>query len=285
MKPRRSSFSTRARGPDTEFFQSSAGKVAYTLARPKMKRTAILLHGLPTSKELFLPLNAYLHRSLRLAAMDLNDYGESENTRRSLSHEERADILEEFRRHLGLRKFILIAHDLGASVAIDYMRKYGKYVEKLVLISAPVYPDFKPPLVVRLTRMRGVGEFLMVFLEPIFKLSLRIGIVHKWRLNPGLIEAMVSAFRGVQGRAALLRNLRWGEPAEVFARYPETLRSLKIPVLILHGSQDPYIPVDHAHRLKKDIPRSGLVILTEASHFLPIDVPADVAMAINDFLE
>jgi pimeloyl-ACP methyl ester carboxylesterase len=260
--------------------------VAYTLARPKMKRTAVLLHGLPASKELFLPLNAYLHRSLRLAAMDMNDYGESDKLSGPLTHEQRADILEEFRVHLKLKKFILIAHDLGASVAVDYVRKYGKYVEKLVLISAPVYPDFKPPLIVRITRLSGVGEFLTTFFLPVlFRVSLLRGMVHKWRLNPGLIEAMLSAFRGIRGRKALLRNLRWGDPAEVFARYVQTLRSIKIPVLILHGSRDPYVPVEHAHRLKKDIPRSGLVILTEASHFLPVDVPADVAMAINDFVE
>lgn len=285
MKPRRSSFSTRARGPDTEYFQSSAGRVAFTLARPKMKRTAILLHGLPTSKELFLPLNAYLHRSLRLAAMDLNDYGESEKLTGPISHEQRARVLDEFRAHLKLKKFILVAHDLGASVALDYMRLYGKYVEKLVLISAPVYPDFKPPLIVRIMRLRGVGELLTtLFLPALFRLSLLRGIVHKWRLNPGLIEAMLSGFRGIRGRKALLRNLRWGEPALVFAQYPRTLRSLRIPVLILHGGKDPYIPAEHAHRLKKDIPHSGLVLLTEASHFLPIDVPADVAMAINDFI-
>lgn len=231
-------------------------------------------------------MNAYLLRSLRLAALDLHDYGESARLAGPVSHEQRATVLEEFRRHLKLKKFVLIAHDLGASVAMDYMRLYGNAVEKLILISAPVYPDFKPPLIVEIVRRPRIGELLVsLFLRPLFTFAMKRGIIHKWRLNPGLIEAMISAFRGKEGHAALLRNLRWGSPAEMFARYPAVMKSLKTPVLILHGRDDPYIPVSHAERLKNDIAGAKLVTIENASHFLPIDTPADVAHAINEFLE
>ena len=69
-----------------------------------------------------------------------------------MTHKQRADVLDELRSHLKLETFILVAHDLGASVAMDYMGKYGQHVAQLVLMSPPVYPDFQEPRVVKMVR-------------------------------------------------------------------------------------------------------------------------------------
>jgi pimeloyl-ACP methyl ester carboxylesterase len=153
-------------------------------------------------------------------------------------------------------------------------------------MSPPVYPDFREPLIVRLTRTPGLGELLVRLIkDPLFKIGIRQGLVHKERLTPELLRAFADPFSGRAGRDALLRVLRWGRPQVVFKEYPRIIKSIQVPTLILHGRHDPYIPLAHALRLNQDIPGSKLVIIEDGAHFLPIDTPQQVAQEINGFID
>lgn len=275
-----------------QFFQSSFGWLAYqdteTEASP-----IVLIHGLPTCKELFHPVLPHLNQNFRLIAVDLNDYGESEKLPQftskkpgeGMTHKQRAHVLDELRAHLGFDTFILVAHDLGASVAIDYMGSYAQHVEKLVLMSPPVYPDFREPGVVKLVRMPYVGEALTAVLQSfLLHNSISRGLVNKSNYTSELRAAMAKPFESKAGRAALLRNLRWGRPTVFFADYPRIITEMSTPTLIIHGQQDPFIPLSHARRLQKDIANAQLVVIEDGAHFLPIDTPEQVAKAINNFL-
>lgn len=266
------------------FFKSTHGQMAYTTSAGG-KIPVIFMHGLPTSKEIWNPVIPFLSSQITPITYDLLDYGESEKINRAISHMERADALDEFRSHLGLKTFILVAHDLGSSVAIDYMGKYASRVDKLVLMSPPVYPDFKEPFLVKLVRIQGLGEFLIRFLKGIL---LRIGILqgmsYKDRFTDPIYQAISNGFAGKEGNRALLRALRWGRPFNVFKDYPRIIKSIRVPTLILHGKQDPYIPLVQSTRLRDDLPNSRLTILPQGSHFLPMDAPQEVANEINSFI-
>jgi pimeloyl-ACP methyl ester carboxylesterase len=276
----------------THFFQSSFGHIAFTdmeTGAPPL----LLVHGLPTCKELFQPVLPHLNQNFRLIAIDLNDYGESEKLSQftskkpgdGMTHKQRADVLDELRQHLELETFVLVAHDLGASVAMDYMDKYGKHVSKLVLMSPPVYPDFKEPPVVKLVRLPYLGEVLTAVLQnTLLHNSILNGLVNKTNYTPELRAAMAKPFADNDGRAALLRNLRWGRPGVFFADYPRIMQEIDTPTLIIHGQQDPYIPLSHAHRLQTDIMDAQLVVIEDGAHFLPIDTPEQVSQAINNFV-
>lgn len=262
-------------------FTSSHGKIVFTdtaTGDPPI----IFMHGLPTSKELFLPMMPHLSKQFRIITFDLNDYGESEKIGHPISHKERADVLDELRGHLQLEKFVLVAHDLGASVAIDYMGKYARHVEKLVLMSPPVYPNFVEPSIVKLVRIPLLGELLVLVMKnALFGIGIRKGMVHPERFTPALQSAMAGAFSGNAGRAALLRNLRWGRPKPVFADYPRIIKTITVPTLIIQGRRDPYIPHGQVMRLRQDIPNSELVFIDDGGHFLPMDAPQTVAENIN----
>lgn len=265
-------------------FTSSHGKIVFTDTATG-ELPVIFMHGLPTSKELFLPMMPHLSKKFRCITFDLNDYGESEKIGHPISHKQRADVLDELRAHLGLERFILVAHDLGASVAIDYMETYGQFVEKLVLMSPPVYPDFVEPAIVKLVRLPVLGELLvMVMKNALFGRGIRQGMVHPERFTPVLQQAMAGAFSGSTGRAALLRNLRWGRPHIVFAEYPRIIKSISIPTLIIQGRRDPYIPHNQVMRLRQDIFGSELVFIENGGHFLPMDTPQEVAEHLNRWI-
>lgn len=263
---------------------TSLGRAAFTDAG-EGPVALLLVHGLPTAKELFSPVVTLLAPRFRCIAVDLPDSGESERLSRTLTHVERAAWLEEVRAGLGLERFCLVAHDLGASVAVDYMAAFGARVERLVLMSPPVYPDFRMPFIVRLVRTPGLGALLLwLGKDALASGAIRRGMGHPERYTPELRRAIQGAFDGPEGRAALLRNLRWGTPGATFARYPEHLRRIRVPTLVLQGGKDPYIPREHAERLAQDVAGARLVLIEEGSHFLPMDVPERVAAELQHFL-
>lgn len=265
-------------------FNSSRGDIAYTDSGTGEK-TLIFLHGLPTSKELWDPVLPNLDKNLRLVTFDLNDYGQSQKINRAISHKERADVLDELRHYLGIERFHLVAHDLGSSVAIDYMGKYSQHVQKLVLMSSPVYPDFTEPFIVKLIRVPVLGNILIFIMKPLlFKIGIRKGLVNKDRFTPLFLEAFSGPFAGKEGRAALLRVLSWGRPHVVFKDYPRIIKNISVPTLVIHGRHDPYIPMSHAVRLGGDIKNSERLFIEDGGHFLPIDTPDLVAAAINKFI-
>lgn len=268
----------------TAFFDASDGRVAYR-RRPGGTQPVLLVHGLPTAKELWDPVTAHLAPGLATVAVDLLDYGESAKVGRSLTHRQRAATLDELRAHLGWEQFALVAHDLGASVAVDYMGEFGRFVSRLVLLSPPVYPDFVEPFIVKLFRLPGLGEAGVLLLKrAALALAIRRGLVHRDGYSAAFERALLSAYAGAAGRAALMRNLRWGRPHTVFADYPAILRRVTCPTLVIQGRRDPYIPYDHAVRLTRDVADARLVTVEDGAHFLPIDTPQAVAAALNDFL-
>jgi pimeloyl-ACP methyl ester carboxylesterase len=268
----------------TKFFQSTSGKIAYTDTGGD-GQALIFMHGLPTSKEIWKPVLPYLPQGWRAITFDLLDYGESGKANRLVSHVERADTLDELRAHLGLDKFILVAHDLGSSVAIDYMGKCAPRVEKLILMSPPVYPDFKEPFIVKLVRVQGLGEALVRLLKPVLlKAGILQGMIHKKRLTSDLFNGIAKGFEGNSGNAALLRVLRWGRPFNVFKTYPAIIASIRVPTLVLQGRRDPYITEDQVTRLRDTIPACKLVFIENGAHFLPMDTPVEIGREISQFV-
>jgi pimeloyl-ACP methyl ester carboxylesterase len=264
---------------------TSLGRAAFT-DTGKGSSALLLLHGLPTAKELFAPVVALLAPRYRCIAVDLPDFGASQRQERTLTHVERAAWLKEVRVGLGLERFCLVAHDLGASVAVDYMAAHGEHVERLVLMSPPVYPDFRMPFIVRLVRTPGLGAVLLWLGKDLLATgAIRRGMAHPERYTPELRRAIQGAFDGPEGRASLLRDLRWGRPDVTFARYPEHLRGVRVPTLVLQGAKDPYIPREHAERVAQDVKGARLVVIEDGSHFLPMDVPERVAEELQRFIE
>lgn len=272
--------------PETHTQSTSLGDVAYwDIGAPDSSEVRILLHGLPTSKELWINVLDALPAG-RTVVVDLLDFGQSSAIDPfTLDHRKRAQAIDELRGELGINTFDLIAHDLGASVAVDYLDQFGDRVERLVLMSAPVYPDFAEPAVVDLVRKRWIGmPLLRLMPRVLYRRTLLRGLVHNSALDDVQMSAFKRDYSSRAGKERLWQSLSWGTPEEMFAAYPEILKRIAAPTLLIHGQHDPYIPLEHAHRMDEDIPDSELVIIERGAHFLPIDTPQEVAAALSAFL-
>ena len=59
--------------------------------------------------------------------------------------------------------------------------------------------------------------------------------------------------------------------------YLGRLKSIEAPTLIINGSEDPLIPLDHAKALAKGIINSQLFIMEGVGHELPEDLMEDIS--------
>jgi pimeloyl-ACP methyl ester carboxylesterase len=64
----------------------------------------------------------------------------------------------------------------------------------------------------------------------------------------------------------------------------QSLRTLQMPALVVHGQDDPLIPVTNGKQLAARIPGARFVLLDPCGHFPHIERPAETSAAILEFL-
>jgi pimeloyl-ACP methyl ester carboxylesterase len=97
------------------------------------------------------------------------------------------------------------------------------------------------------------------------------------------LDTCLHAFTTAAGRDHLVQHLRLLDRCDTHALTPQ-LAALGIPTAILWGADDPFYPVELAHRLQAAVPHASLEIVPGARHFLPEDAPERVLAAITALL-
>ena len=86
-----------------------------------------------------------------------------------------------------------------------------------------------------------------------------------------------------QGKAAFYRQI-----AQANSKYTDEIQPLykyiTVPVLILWGNEDTWIPVERGKELHSLIPRSRMRIIEEAGHLVIEEKPKELAHEIRSFL-
>lgn len=105
----------------------------------------ILLHGLASSSENWQPLIPLLRQHYRCITIDLVGFGQSPKPAwYGYSIEDHISCLHYTMRGLHLRQnYTLLGHSLGSLLATRYASQYPRHINRLVLLSPPVYapPD------------------------------------------------------------------------------------------------------------------------------------------------
>ena len=57
----------------------------------------------------------------------------------------------------------------------------------------------------------------------------------------------------------------------------DKLKNIKIPTLIINGSEDPLIPIDHAFALSEGITNSELYVMEGVGHELPEELVNEIS--------
>lgn len=169
---------------------------------------------------------------------------------------------------LALRPAVLLGHELGGAVAIEYARSFPADVRALVLASAAARFNLDPSLLSRLCRVTEGKE------RRFFRRELYSPAASREVLGAAFAEEMRTDPRVVYRDLVALSD--WS--AE------EGLSAITAPTLILVGADEPEDARAQAQRLASRIAGARRVEIPRAGSALPLERPDALAEAVSAFL-
>jgi pimeloyl-ACP methyl ester carboxylesterase len=235
----------------------------------------VLLHGLGSRKEDWLPVLEPMAQKYRLLVPDQIGFGKSDKPLLDYSVQTYVDFLNEFLRQLKVEKTSLVGESLGGWIAALYVAELGGGahlvpVEKLVLVDAAglkqeqAIPDLNPS---SLAAMRGVMEAVFYDTSWVNEEALRKIFTDKLAVKDGYT---VRSFLG--------------NPTRDKERLDDRLASIKAPTLVVWGKQDKLLPMTSGERYAAGITGAKMVSFDKCGHAPPIEKTEEFLSAVTGFL-
>ncbi len=242
---------------------------------------ALLLHGYPESSYMWRGvMSAVAGAGWRAVAPDLPGFGDSAADPPG-TWERQVEAVQRLHTGLGLGPVALVVHDWGGLVGLRWACDHPQSVRALVISSTGFFADGKWHGMAQALRAEGTGEEL---LENMTREALGQVLSQS---SPAMDEAAGDeywkCFATPDGRRGQLELYRSGD-FEKLEAYEGCLAGLSVPTLILWGEDDPFAPVAGAKRLRDEIPRSELVVIDGAGHFVVEDAPERYGGELARFL-
>ena len=217
----------------------------------------------------------------RVYALDLPPFGYSQR-RGPFTLTHWAELVEGFDARLHLVRPVLVGHSLGAAVAVRVAADGQRHASRVVLLDGDALPGGGGP-----------GWLSQLLVSPWYTSAYRILTGSDWVFRRGLRSAWGPAtppfskafidewqrpFRVSGTAGAFKAMLRYG----IQGVRPSTLRSVRIPRLVVWGAHDTVDSVA-AGRQTATLLRARFVVVPRAGHLSMLAAPTAVARAIARF--
>ncbi len=258
----------------------------------------MLLHGWPEFWYIWRRNIGVLASRFDVIAPDLRGFGDTDKADGGLSVEVLADDLFALAGHLGLERFAIVAHDVGAQVAQAAARRAPERLLGLFFFDCPypgicrrlADPDHLREIWYQSFHQEAWAAELIGHSRETCRIYLRHFLGH-WAADPhafdGDIEAWVDNFMKPgnlqggfdwyaavdEGRRTLMRE---GAP-----RIPK----IDLPTRVLWGAEDPVLKAEWADRLGDYFSDVRMDVAGGAGHFVPYERPELANAEITAFFE
>ena len=241
----------------------------------------VLVHGFPVDGRVFdgqLAAAGAGTLSARLVCPDLPGFGATplpEPAPDVLEVGVLAEVLADLLRRLSGRPAVIGGVAIGGYVAIELAARHPSLVRGLVLMGDKAAPD---------------SAAMAPRREDVARLALERGSA---AVADELAEQPLGADAGADARAAMWSMIAAADPRGIaalvrgLARRPDptpALKGLRVPVLIIGGSVDPFTPPAEIRRLAALIPGAQLVVLPGVGHLAALEAPERVNQALDAFM-
>jgi pimeloyl-ACP methyl ester carboxylesterase len=217
----------------------------------------------------------HLANRYRCIAVDTRGCGQSGNTPDNHNLQQYADDLLELTAQLGIDRFTLIGHSSGGVLGTYAALEAPKRVERLVLVGSIPSIDFIPAetMAALIAAGEAIASGSRETAESLFTaLSARPP-------DPAILQAGVD-----QALANSPENSREAIKSVGEAHNNDRLDELTMPTLSVTGANDvPFVPA--ALRTMQELPDATMHIFSRVGHMAPIEVPAELAAVIDDFVQ
>lgn len=245
----------------------------------------VLIHGTGASVHTWDGWVKVLKGDYRIIRMDLPAFGlTGPNAHNDYSMDAYLQFLDKFLSKIGIQECYLAGNSLGGGIAWEYARTHTDRVSKLILLDAAGYRSNEKreqPLAFKIAR----SPYLSKILERITPKSLvHTSMIDVYGDDSKVTDEVVDRYFDMM--------LRAGNRSAFVARawqthnYPiDKLKDISIPVLIMWGEEDTWIPLEFGHNFHRDLPYSKIITYPGVGHIPMEEIPEQSAADAREFLE
>jgi pimeloyl-ACP methyl ester carboxylesterase len=179
-----------------------------------------------------------------------------------------AEALRAWAEGLALPPFVLVGHSMGGAVALAFALSHMGRLAGLVLISTGARLRVAPQILTGIrTDPKGTADLL-------------IGWMYGASADPNLLRLGARRLREVRPEVLHADFAA----CDAFDRREDVAR-ITTPTLIVCGDADVMTPLKSSQYLHGQIAGSQLIVIPGAGHMVALQNPAEVAHAVNAFLD
>ena len=267
--------------------------IFYREAGPKDAPVILLLHGFPTSSQMFAQLMEDLGDEYHLIAPDYPGFGNSSMPtvdEFDYTFDNLANVVDKFIAAMGLDRYALYVMDYGAPVGFRIATRHPEKVTALIVQNGNAYVEglrefWDPIRAYWAERSDENAEPLRGF----FKVG-----VTEWQYTHGTRNAEVidpdnwitdQYFLDRPGNNEIQLALfySYGSNPPLYPEWQEYFRTYQPPTLVVWGKNDYIFPADGAHPYKRDLTNIEFHLL-DTGHFALEEDGDVIASEIRDFM-
>jgi haloalkane dehalogenase len=272
---------------DSRFLALPEGRVHYVDEGPRTGPTLLCLHGNPTWSFLYREVIASLSAQMRVVAPDFLGFGRSEKPAAfSYLPRDHARVLDRFVDELGLDDVVLLVHDWGGPIGLDWATRHPDRVRGVVVTNSWLWPN-DSTRVRRFSRLLGgvVGREAVLRFNAFARLVVPLAFADRSRLSRPVHRHYVAPLATPDDRKAswvfpreLVGSSSWlGELWERRDALADT------PMLLVWGLDDPAFG-DELARWQRAFPRARTVAFDDCGHYVAEERGRALAAAVEGFL-
>jgi pimeloyl-ACP methyl ester carboxylesterase len=269
--------------------------IFYREAGPKDAPAILLLHGFPTSSQMFRNLIPALADKYRVIAPDYPGYGHSSmpaHDKFEYTFDNVAKVMDEFTAKVGLTKYALYVQDYGAPVGYRLAAAHPERITAIVVQNGNAYEegidnDFWTPVKAywkepQSKEKRDALRALLTY--DATKWQYADGVKNLELVSPdGPAHDQFLLDRPGNDEIQLDMFLSYGSNPPLYPQWQEYFRKHQPPMLIVWGKNDKIFPAAGAEPYKRDLKTLEFHLL-DAGHFALESNGDEIAAYMRDFL-
>lgn len=243
----------------------------------------VFCHGTPWSSELWAPFADALADDFAVYLWDMPGYGQSSKSQEhAVDLSTQGELLRDLLVEWNLSAPHVVAHDYGGAVALRAALIHGCVFESLALVDVVALRPWGSPF---FSLVKSNSDVFAALPPDIHRGVLKsyIGGAAFRELRSSDLDMLMSPWLGADGQSAFYRQIAQADE-KYTSDFESQLSALDVPVRIVWGADDAWIPMDRAQRLHATIPGSTLTLVPDAGHLIQLDAPVALASILRSWL-
>lgn len=267
--------------PESQFVKINEMDVHYRVVG--QGKPLVLLHGTAASLHTWEAWTENLKDSFQVISLDLPAYGlTGPHPKGDYSVEAYVSTIEGLIQHIGLDTFAIGGNSFGGFLSWNYALKYPEKVKQMILVDAAGFMSKQPASLAFQLAQNPLAASVLTKLTPysLFENSIKEVYAQDDRITTDLTQRYFELYLRPGNRQAFVDRVNFKMNSN-----PAPLAKLEIPVLLMWGQEDAWIPVSHADSFANILKYEELAILPNLGHVPMEEAPEQTVKIARVFLE